>query len=74
MTNLEGSIMDEGDRGIEQLADLQQNTQPPARRFPSSALSETCARVGDDLPKMSESECHKWWREASELTPQMERL
>ena len=36
--------MDEGDRGIEQLADLQQNTQPSAGTFPSSALSE-CVRA-----------------------------
>jgi len=32
--------MDEDDRGMEQLTDIQQNTQPPAETFPSSALSE----------------------------------
>jgi hypothetical protein len=40
MVNLEDPIMDENDRGMEQLAELQQNTQPPAGAFPSSALSE----------------------------------
>ena len=43
--------MDEGDRGMEQLADLQQNTQPPARRFLSSALSECVQEWGMTCPK-----------------------
>jgi hypothetical protein len=31
--------MDEGDHGMEQFVELQQNTQPPSGDFPSSVLS-----------------------------------
>jgi hypothetical protein len=43
--------MDECNRGIEQLADLQQNTQPSAGTFPSSALSECVRKWGMTCPK-----------------------
>jgi len=48
--------MDEGHRSMEQLADLHQNTQPPARGF-STSDSEWLREWGDGLPKMSEPEC-----------------
>jgi hypothetical protein len=95
--------MDENDRGMEQLTDLQQNTQPPAGPFPSSALSECMRERGMPCPKCQSQNAtpfmswtlsgrkmtipqlrmwacvnptclHKWRREESELTPQMERL
>jgi hypothetical protein len=43
--------MDEDDRGREQLVDLQQNTQPSAGAFPSSALSECVKEWGMTCPK-----------------------
>ena len=43
--------MDEDDRGREQLVDLQQNTQPSAGAFPSSALSECVKEGGRTCPK-----------------------
>jgi hypothetical protein len=50
MINLEGPIMDEGDRSMEQSADLQQNTQPPAGGF-SSSDSEWLREWGMACPK-----------------------
>lgn len=43
--------MDEDDRGMEQLTDIQQNFQPPAGTFPSSALSECAREWGMTCPK-----------------------
>jgi hypothetical protein len=51
MTNLEGTIMDEGYRGMEQMADLQQNTEPSAETFPTSDLSEYVREWGMTCPK-----------------------
>jgi hypothetical protein len=38
--------MDEGDRSMEQLVELQQNSQPPAGDFPSSVLSASAREGG----------------------------
>jgi len=43
--------MDEGDRDMEQVADLQQNTQLPAGTFPTSDLSEYVREWGMTCPK-----------------------
>ena len=43
--------MDEGYRSMEQSADLQQNTQPTAGTFPSSALSECVKEWGMACPQ-----------------------
>jgi len=43
--------MDKNDRGMEQLVELQLNTQPPAGVFPSSALSEYVREWGITCPK-----------------------
>lgn len=43
--------MDENDRGMELLAKLQHNTQPPAGAFPSPALSEYVRERGMTCPK-----------------------
>lgn len=43
--------MDEDDRGMEQVTDIQENTQHPAGTFPSSALYESAREWGMICPK-----------------------
>jgi hypothetical protein len=43
--------MDEGDRSMEQLVELQQNSQPPAGDFPSSVLSASAREGGMSCPR-----------------------
>lgn len=43
--------MDEDDRDMEQLTDIEQNSQPPVGVFPRSALSEYVREWGMSCPK-----------------------